>query len=314
MRAFGDLTAVRLALWEQGDGSPTRLHITLPDDQWHAAIIDLCWQRFQYCFQVHNSAISVYKTDLERRRLSDGRVLDTLPVRLSWGIGQVAELLSTFGSTFEAFTRSIDACRKRATFGNATDYELLSRRWLRCSRELRDRIEFSLQTSMWVQWISESLWQADELAAHLQDDESRHLQEYGSEMFSYIAHPPLLVAVLTSATMVEEVGAVTMKELDTGVDPELEDTQLEEVIELLRDAGLAPEHIDLGVLDDTLRDARNELSHSMTARGTTVTLDTFETYVEAVQMAVGLGLSLADRLAADVLADLADLPLTPDNS
>jgi len=314
MRAFGDLTAVHLTLWERGDESPTTLPVSLPDDQWHATIIDLCWQRFQYCFQVHNSAISVYKTDLERRRLSDGRVLDTLPVRLSWGIGQVADLLRTFGSTFEVFTTSIDACRKRATFGNETDYELLSRRWLRRSRELRDRIEFSLQTSMWVQWISESLWQADELAAHLQDDESRHLQEYGSEMFSYIAHPPLLVAVLTSATMVEEVGAVTIKELDTGVDPKLEDTHLEEVIGLLRDAGLAPEHIDLGVLDDTLRDARNELSHSMTARGTTVTLDTFETYVEAVQMAVGLGLSLADRLAADVLADLADLPLTPDNS
>jgi len=166
---------------------------------------------------------------------------------------------------------------------------------------------------MWGQWISESLWQADELATNLQNDESRYLQQYGSEMFSYIAHPPLLVAVLTSATMVEEVGAVTAKELDTGVDPELDDTQLEEVIGWLRDEGLAPENIDLDVLDDTLRDARNELSHSMTARGTTVTLNSFETFVEAVQMAVELGLSLADRLAADVLADLGDLPLTPDD-
>lgn len=314
MRAFGDLTAVRLALWEQGDGSPTKLRVPLPDDQWHAAIIELCWRRFQYCLQVHNSAMSVYQTDLERRRSSDGRVLDALPVRLSWGIGQVADLLRTFGSTFEAFTTSIDRCRKRATFGNETDYELLSRRWLRHSRELRDRIEFSLQTSMWVQWISESLWQADELATHLQDDESRYLQQYGSDMFSYIAHPPLLVAVLTSAAMVEEVGAVTVKEIATGIDPELDDTRLDEVIGWLRDEGLAPENIELDVLDDTLRDARNELSHSMTARGTAITLETFETYVEAVQMAVGLGLNLADRLAADVLTDLGDLPLTPDSS
>jgi hypothetical protein len=240
--------------------------------------------------------------------------LDALPVRLSWGIGQIADLLRNFASTFEAFTTTIDACRKRATFRNKTDYELLSRRWLRHSRELRDRIEFSLQTSMWVQWISESLWQADELATHLQGDESRHLRQYGSEMFSYIAHPPLLVAVLTSATMVEEVGAITVKELATGVDPELDDTQLEKVIEWLRNEGIAPENIDLAVLDDTLRDARNELSHSMTARGTTITLDSFETYVEAVQMAVGLGLSLANRLATDVLADLDDLPLIPDSS
>jgi len=40
MRALGDLTAVHLALWEQGDGSPTKLCISLPDDQWHAAIIE----------------------------------------------------------------------------------------------------------------------------------------------------------------------------------------------------------------------------------------------------------------------------------
>ena len=314
MRPFGDLTAVHLALWEQGDGSPTKLGVPLPDDQWHAAIIELCWRRFQYCLQVHHSAMSMYGTDLELRRSSDGRVFDPLPVRLSWGMGQVADLLSNFGSTFEAFTTSIDACRKRATFGNETDYELLSRRWLRHSRELRDRIEFSLQTSMWIQWISESLWQADELATHLQDDESRYLQQYGPDMFSYIAHPPLLVAVLTSATMVEEVGAVTVKELAKGIDPELDDTRLEEVIGWLRDEGLVPENVELDVLDDTLRDARNELSHSMTARGRTVTIETFETYVEAVQMAVGLGLSLADRLAVDVLADLGDLPLTPDSS
>lgn len=113
--------------------------------------------------------------------------------------------------------------------------------------------------------------------------------------------------------MVEEVGAVTVKELATGIDPKLDDTRLEEVIGWLRDEGLAPENIELDVLDDTLRDARNKLSHSMTARGRTVTLDTFETYVEAVQMAVGLGLALADRLAVDVLADLDDLPLTPDS-
>jgi hypothetical protein len=164
---------------------------------------------------------------------------------------------------------------------------------------------------MWVQWISESLGQANEIATHLHDDESRYLQQYGSEMFSYIAHPPLLVAVLTSAAMVEEVGAVTVKELDTGINPELDDTRLEEVIGWLRDGHLAPENIDLDLLDDTLRDARNELSHSMTARGTTVTIDSFETYVEAVHMAIELGLSLAAELATDVLADLDELPLTP---
>jgi len=316
MREFGDLTAVHLALREQGDGSPTKLQTPLPGDQWHAAIIDLCWRRYQYCLHVHNEAMSVYATDIERRRSSDGRILDPLPVRLSWGMGQVADLLSSFESTFDAFTASIDACRQRATFGNETSYELLSRRWLRESRELRDRIEFSLQTSMWVQWISESVWQAGELSTHLRDDDSRYLQQYGPDMFSYIAHPPLLVAVLTSAAMVEEVGAVTVKELDTGIDPNLDETTLEEVIGWVRDEGFAPESVDLEVLDDTLREARNDLSHSMTARGTTVTLDTFETYIEAVQIAVGLGLRLADRLATDVLADLADLSLSPnrDNS
>jgi hypothetical protein len=123
--------------------------------------------------------MSVYATDIERRRSSDGRILDPHPVQLSWGMGQVAELLSSFESTFDAFTASIDACRQRGTFGNETSYELLSRRWLQESRELRDRIEFLLQTSMWVQWISESVWQAGELSTHLRDDDSRYLHSTG---------------------------------------------------------------------------------------------------------------------------------------
>jgi hypothetical protein len=165
---------------------------------------------------------------------------------------------------------------------------------------------------MWIQWINESLWQASELLGRLQDDRSQYFQDADVEMFSYIAHPPLLVSVLTSAAMVEEVGAVVIKELETDVNPDLDNTALEEVLGWLQEEDLAPETIDLDILDDTLRDARNDLAHSMTARGTTVTLDTFADYIEAVQMAVGLGLNLADRLVADAFSDLKDLPLTPE--
>ena len=311
MRSFGDLTAVHLALREHDGGSSMKLHIPLPADQWHVAIIDLCWRRFQYCLQVQNSAMSVYQDDIELRGSYDGRVINALPVRLSWGMKEVVDLHTEFGSTFDTFTTSIDWCRERATFGNGTPYERLSRYWLRYSRDLRDRVAFSLQTSMWIQWINQSLWEAHELSAHIQDDESKYLQQYGPEQFSYIAHPPLLVAVLTSSAMIEEVGAVTVKELDTNVDPDLDDTTLENVLGWLRDENLAPENIDLEVLDDRLREARNDLSHSMTARATTVTLETFETYAEAVQTAIGLGLSLVNRLTTEVLAELNSLPLTP---
>ena len=311
MRSFGDITAVRLALWEHDEGSPTKLHIPFPVDQWHPAIIDLCWRRFQYCLQIHNSAMSVYQDDIELRGSYDGRAINPLPVRLSWGMREVVNLHTKFGATFDTFTTLIDWCRERATFGSGTRYERLSRRWLRYSRGLRDRVVFSLRTSMWIQWINQSLWEAHELLAHIQDDESQYLQQYGPELFSYIAHPPLLVAVLTSSAMVEEVGAVTVKELDTDVDPDLDDTTLENVLGWLRDQNLTPENIDLNILDDRLREARNDLSHSMTARATTVTLDTFETYAEAVQTAIRLGLSLVNQLVRDVMADLNNLPLIP---
>jgi hypothetical protein len=172
------------------------------------------------------------------------RTVNRFSVRLSWGIGQVAGLLKTLESNFETFTSLIDTYRKRSTFGNETAYDPLSRHWLRQSRDLQNRIEFSLQTSMWVQWITESLWKAAELAFHFNTDDTQYFKQYGSDMFSYIAHPPLLVAVLTSATMVEEVGAVTVKKLNTGVDPDLTNIQLEEVIKWLREGELAPDYID----------------------------------------------------------------------
>jgi hypothetical protein len=72
MRAFGDLAAVHLTLCEQENESPTKLRVSLPDDQWKAAIIKLCWRRFEYCLHVHNSALSVYLNDLRRCEESDG--------------------------------------------------------------------------------------------------------------------------------------------------------------------------------------------------------------------------------------------------
>lgn len=76
MRAFGDIAAVHLTVCEQENESPTKLRVPLPDDQWQAAIVELCWRRFEYCLHVHNSALSAYLNDLKRRKVSDGRVLD----------------------------------------------------------------------------------------------------------------------------------------------------------------------------------------------------------------------------------------------
>lgn len=315
MRSFGDLCAARLAVrehgWDEPEAHPKKIRVALPRDGWHAAIVELCMERFRYACSLYQEAMSVFQADLHRRESSDGYVYDGLPVRISWGVGKMASLIDDSESRLNQFKREIEMCRQQATFGTDDSYDQLARQWLRRSRDLRRRVEYTLQASMWVQWTVESLWQANQLAGHLLNENSNHLSQYGPSAFSYLSHPPLLVAVMSAASMVEEVGAFTVKELETGISPEMDETALKEVLEWISACDLAPDDVDLEVLDDRLRGARNDLAHSMMARSTTITIETFEAYFSAVFTAINLTNHLAKQLLADVLTDLYALPATP---
>ncbi len=315
MRPFGDLSAARLAAREydyfESEVDTVHLKTALPQDGWHAVIVELCLERFRYCYSLYQSSRSIFQTDLQRRNSSDGYTFGPLPVRISWGVGEMASLINSSEYRLNQFEQELNLCRQQASFGTADPYEQLARRWLRHSRDLRRRTEYSLQAAMWVQWTVESLWQAGQIAGHLLDEDSHHLSSYGPEAFSYLAHPPLFVAVMAAASMVEEVGAFTVKELDTGIGPDMNETRLEEVLGWLSECDLIPDDIDADVLDNDLRSARNELAHSMMARSTTVTLQTFEDYVAVVWEAFSLTNHLAEQLLENVFVDLNTLPLTP---
>lgn len=315
MRSFGDLSAARLAAqdykWAGSEAETATLKTALPRCEWHAVIVELCLERFRYCSSQYRSSRSIFRTDLKRRNSSDGYTFGPLPVRISWGVGEMASLINNSEYRLNQFEKELDLCRQQAPFGTGAPFERLARRWLSHSRDLHRRTEYSLQAAIWVQWTVESLWQSDQIARHLLNDDSHHLSSFGPEEFSYLAHPPLFVAVMAAASMVEEVGAFTIKELDTGIDPDMDGTRLEEVLGWLSESELIPDGIDVDVLDNDLRSARNELAHSMMARSTTVTFETFEDYVAVVWEAITLTNHLAEQFLVDVFSDLNALPLVP---
>lgn len=297
MQSFGDISAARLTVRHyhlNEAGEPAKLRAALPYDGWQTAIVELCWERFRYCYSLYRSATAVFNSDLERRNSSAGYTFDAFPVRVSWGVGKMASLIKTSESLLNDLEQEIDRCRQRATFDTGGSYETLARMWLRNSRDLRSRAEYYLQASMWIQWTVESLWQADVIANHLLDEETHYFDQYGPEAFSYLAHPPLFVAVMAAASMVEEVGAFTIKELETGINPDMSETRLKEVLSWITTCDLVPDGVDMALLDEDLRSAWNDLAHSMMARSTTITIDTFERYVEAVREAITLTQNLAE--------------------
>ncbi|WP_396613977.1 hypothetical protein ACH9L7_19775 (plasmid) [Haloferax sp. S1W] len=115
---------------------------------------------------------------------------------------------------------------------------------------------------------------------------------------------------MTAASMVEEVGAYTIKELEVDADPDMGDTRLSDVLNWISAYDLVPDEVDLAVLEDDLRSARNELAHSMMARSTTITIDSFGDYVDAVWSAINLTNYLAERLLGGVFTELDALSFT----
>lgn len=324
MRDTGDIALARLiVLQAMNDGVNVPEHglqICSPLEQTKPVIIELCWRRYVLCYKSSRKATQLLDQELKRREELDGRVIDPIPVRLNHGITETAKVIQRFEVKIDRIESQIKSCCELTDFNSEGNFDHLCRKWLRLSRNLRDRTEIYLQSLMWTQWTIESLYQASEIASYLVDDNSRYFTGFEDDFFSYLAHPPLFVSLMTVAAMIEEVGAYALKEL-AGTGP-IEETSLHDVLQKLQSEGLFPSNLDLGVLDEDLvnkstdydlRSARNDLAHSMTARGKAVTVENIGKYIQVVEIAISLVHYLADKLAKDVMLPLGRLNLVPSN-
>lgn len=303
MRNFGHIAAVRIYLdraYDSNDGlGESKVKVRNPVEPWHVAILEEAYQLYPYVIDRVQEVIQCYRDNLEARAKSDGRVIQpAFPVQLSGGLTQIASIIERSELKLDRFYTNIEEYDDRCSFGTNSSYEEFARSELKTSRDLIKRARLFLHTYLWILWTQESLFQANRFGGLLENQD--FFPENSENSFSYIAHPPLVVATLGCTAMIEEVGALYLNKLTSQSIPP-DGTSCSRVLQKMRKSHLDTDEFDLDLIEDFVVDTRNDISHYITRRTNLITLDEFEEYCIAVLEGIELVRNLLIRLLDDLL-------------
>ena len=104
-------------------------------------------------------------------------------------------------------------------------------------------------------------------------------------VFSYVAHPPLIVATIGCTATIEEVGTFYLNKF-TEKHHNPDNTSSSEILRDLKEyyPDSDPDIID--EIDDTVVQARNDISHYLSKRDSAIPVDNIQRYSELCQKCV----------------------------
>lgn len=301
MRDFGDIEAVRLFLYtnsiDSGEIPAKVISIEKRPDPWHIAIIRESVILSDYARDLSKEVIQLFQNEIDSRAQRNGRQIELAhPVQLSYGISQTAKLLDSGEEKLNKFRRNLEFYADKATFQSDSYTEEFARVSLSISWRIIEQTRLTLQTYMWMQWIAESVGQASQFGALIQN--SNYFPDHTVDSFGYIAHPPLVVATLSCTAMIEEVGAEYINKI-TNMSVHPDETRCIDILGKIERSDLQHDQIDIDSIKSTVVNARNELAHYISSRGQVVTVESFQEYY----LAIWNGLLLVRRLLNELLAD-----------
>lgn len=300
MRDFGDIEAVKILLDQETQQEDPeiedKISPKLPCDSWHAAVIREAQKLKQYVGAIIFQSIKIYRDQIEIEAKSDGRLVDIRhPVRLSSGIRDSIELLEQAEPVLDRFETRLERYSQKAVFEQDDIYERLAAESLNFCDTVVPRARLSIHTYLWILWIHEALNQANQFAGLLANEYD--FEQLSLNSFPYIAHPPLIVATIACSTMIEEVGAHYVNGCVEDEHRNLDETSVSEILEDLEQFHPRSEEFDFEKIDNWVVDTRNDISHYVTQRGETVSLDDFQSFYEAVIE----GIELVDAVLAKLI-------------
>jgi hypothetical protein len=231
---------------------------------------------------------------------ADGRIVDiSSPVQLSNGVVETIKLIESGEPALREFEETILSLGERASFDGHPEYERLSKASLNLVDKIVPRTQLFLHTYLWIQWTTESLRQANQFAEQITDEQK--YEDISESAFSYIAHPPLIVATIACTTMIEEVGTAYINSFADGKHHNPENTNVSEVLKDVAEEYVDSDEFDFTAIDDHVVGSRNEISHYIRRRKNVVSIADFEEFHQAVMEGV--------RLVNELLTELIDRPL-----
>lgn len=295
MRAFGDVEAVKILLDQdfepQQRVSPSPVH-----DPWHVAIVRDGQNLSKYVRAVVSRANHIYHEQVQIEQNTAGRVVELRhPVRLSGGIRDSIELVEQSEAVLDRFEQRFESLTKRATFEQGNIYEALAKETLNFKNTIIPRTRLHTHTYLWILWVHESLNHAIQFHGLMKNQYD--FEDLTHDSFPYLSHPPLIVAIIACSTMIEEVGATWLNAYINDIDYKMDQTNVRSVLCDIQRHYSERDEFSIGEIEEWVVDNRNEISHYITRRGDTVSLEEFEEFVKAVQQ----GIRLVDSLLSELV-------------
>lgn len=295
MREFGDLEAVKILL-DQERNAEEKVKMPPVHDPWHVAIIRNGQQLCNCVQTVIIKAINNYHQQIQIEQNTDGRVVKMHhPVRVSGGIQDAIELLEMVDPILNEFEERFEILNENAGFKSGDIYEDISKNALNFRQKIIPRVRLHIHTYLWILWTHESLNHA--IQFHGLMEKQHEFEELTHASFPYISHPPLIVATIACSAMLEEVGATWLNAYVDNIDYEKDNTTAGGVVSNIEMHYSQSHEFDVEGIKEWVVGTRNDISHYVTRRGETVSLDEFEEFAVAVQE----GINLVDSLLSELV-------------
>lgn len=303
MHDFSHLEAARWRLdcWLKTEEElPTEsLQAPSPNSWEYVAILRAANRLYREVVNATAEAEDYYRDDLKGREEYAGRLVDiSMPIDFSSGIVNTSKLVAEADEAIPAKLEMIEQVTEQASFDSDTEYERLSRKAINYSRDLAEFGSMHLHAHLWASWIVESLSQAERV--HQQLPHKDQFKGMVDSVYSYLAHPPLIVATIGSTALIEEVGSRYINKFtDRHVNPD--ETRCGDILDDLEEIYSGEEEFDFSGIKATIGQARNDYGHYILKRKPIVDAEDLGEFIDLCTQCIRLALGIVrDMLRAKV--------------
>lgn len=303
MHNFSHLEAVRWRLdcWlETEEELPTEsLKANAPNRWEYVAILRAANRLYREVVLRTDDAEQFYWDDLRARQETHGRAVDPgMPIDFSGGIVKTSKLVAEADDLIPARLQVVEEIAEQAAFDQGTEYESVSRKAINFSRDLAEFGSIHLHAHLWASWIVESLSQADRV--HLRLPQKSQFEGMVEAVYSYLAHPPLIVATIGCTALIEEVGSRFINKFsENHIDPD--STRCRDILTELEEIYVGEEEFDFEDIKSTIVGARNDYGHYIRKRKPIVNTEDLGEFVDLCTQCIRLALGIVrDMLRAKV--------------
>lgn len=275
----------------------TSIHIRIPRDYWSVKTLRISENLIESVQDIGSKVDRLINSHLDPDSGYDGFVINpSEPYRIDPGLLDLVRLVLTTESELDEFESQLKTLEGKIDFGSGGFYEPIVRYRLGLAWKIIPRFKIYAHANLWLYWISKSLNQVVQFRELIEQHD--YYKEVGEDGFPFLAFPPLLTAAISCTAVLEEVGAMYVNAFG-GEDVKsvkTDNTSCREILRLLEEVYPDVDNFDLDIVEEEVIDSRDDYSHYMMRRATTIEQNSVDNFLEGIGQAFRLIRGLAQSL------------------